>query len=110
MSSDLASHTSARRRFVPYVVPSDYMSPTLEAGDVVEIDTSITAIGQDGIYLFEFSTGEPALRRAQVVLGAAPSLRVWLSTDCAPECRDEMECRSIRVLGRAIRAMREHRL
>ena len=96
----------ADRRFETYMVSSDYMSLTFNAGDFVQIDTAVQRVDQDGIHMVNFKGGEPALRRIQTIPGRR--LRVW--TDKSPELADVVECIAVSVRGRACRVLRAQRL
>jgi|GEM_PF-1752990 len=96
------------KRFICYEVPSDYMRPSFEPGDRVEIDTSITQAKQDGVYLLAFPLGEPALRRIQVMIFTG-RLRVYCDRDAGSPtvASDEYMPSDIVILGRARRFFRE---
>src|SRR5258706_11224276 len=64
-----AEEAAPTPRFTVYQVPSDYMAPTLQPGDLVEIDTAITRADRDGLFLIGFDCGDPALRRLQLLPG-----------------------------------------
>lgn len=83
------------------IAPSDSMSPTFEAGDILEIDTNIKSIGRDGIYIFsvngftfirrithmdggklQVSSDNPAIRKTETITKEQISvygqvIRVW---------------------------------
>jgi phage repressor protein C with HTH and peptisase S24 domain len=96
-----------RKRFTVYEVPSDYMSPTMQPGDLVEIDSTVTRAHADGVYLVAFPAGMPALRRIQALLG---NNRVRVVCDQDPAAADECDSKDLRILGRATRAMNVRQL
>lgn len=106
---NLTKHKRAepKKRFTVYEVPSDYMLPTMQPGDLIEIDTIVASVDADGIYLVDFPAGMPALRRVQVLLG---SKRVRVSCDRSPAAADECESKDLRILGRATRSMNVRQL
>lgn len=89
------------RRFVVHQVASGYMAPTLNAGDLVEIDTLEESPNADAVYLIALPFGEPALRRLQVL----PQNNVRVTCDAAPDDGEVVERSQIRVLGKAHRAL-----
>lgn len=95
------------RRLMVYEVPSDYMAPTMQPGDLVEIDSTVTRAHANGIYLVVFPTGKPALRRVQVLM-CSNRVRVYCDRD--PTAADECDSKDLRILGRATRAMKMHQL
>lgn len=88
-------------RLTMYQVPSGYMSPTVEAGDLVEIDTAVGDFDGDGVYLVGFAEGDPALRRIQRI--GPGVLRVHC--DSTSHAKDDVADGDICILGRATRAM-----
>lgn len=94
----------AARRYQTYIVPSDYMAPTLQSGDLAEIDTAVAQVQSDGIYLLAFPTGDPALRRVQIMTSG----RARISCDRTPQDVEQLDSKELRVLGRAIRALCGH--
>lgn len=98
------------RRFAIYEVPSDYMRPTFEPSDLVEIDTTVTRVGGDGVYLLKFPFGEPALRRIQTIITAPGRVRVYCDRDAGTPNVEECDERQLVILGRATRALHGRRL
>ena len=99
-------HSKPERRFAIYEVPSDYMRPTFEPGDLVEIDTSVTRAQFDGVYLLAFPTGEPALRRVTVLLTKPGCVLVYCDRNASTaHVDDEYDESQLTILGRATRAM-----
>jgi hypothetical protein len=92
-------------RFIPYQSPSNYMEPSLSAGDLAQIDTVDVRVNE-GIYLLAFPDGEPALRRLQRL----PSGMVRVSCDNTPDHADECELAELRVMGRATKVWNGRRV
>jgi phage repressor protein C with HTH and peptisase S24 domain len=101
-------HSKPERRFAIYEVPSDYMAPTFQPDELVEIDTTVTRAHADGVYLIDFSHGEPALRRVQVIPGGR--VRVYCDRDAGTPHVEECDERRLAILGRATRALHGRRL
>lgn len=92
-------------RFVPYQSASDYMEPTLAAGDLAEIDTTDTRINE-GVYLLRMPYGEPALRRLQPTLTG----RVRVSCDKTPNDQDECDAIDLDIIGRVTKIWNGRRM
>lgn len=102
-----AFEAPACARFTIHEVPSDYMAPTLQPGDLVEIDSAVTRAHDDGIYLVALPAGNSVLRRIQVLLDD-DQVRVFCDRD--PFEYEECHNKDIRILGRATRAMNVRQL
>ena len=77
---------------------SGNMAPTIDAGDIVEIDRTCSAITNDGIFVFE-AAGALAVRRVQRLPGGYARV----SSDAAPHVTELVEREAVRVLGRVAR-------
>ena len=107
-------------RFIIHEVESGDMSPTVEAGDLAEIDTTITMLPRtgrvvnevDGVYLLAFPNGNPALRRIR----SSPTdghglVRVYCDRDAGRrDSIDIVEEHRLKIIGRATRVMNIRRV
>ena len=105
-TNDINIEKSADKRFIYYEVPSDYMRPSLEPGDRVEIDTSVTQAHYDGIYLFQSPQGDPELRVVQVRITTG-MLRIFCPRDAGTKSVEDCDPNKVVILGRARRYLRE---
>lgn len=86
------------RRFLHFIAPSDSMAPNIQPGDVVEIDTAITRVEIEGIYLVDVGWGSPELKRVQRIPGDGVS--VWADK---AQIKETVSRAGLRVLGRAVK-------
>lgn len=76
MSPNVSAQIGSSRHFTVYEVPSDYMSPTMQPGDLVEIDSAVTRAHADGVSWLS----RPAclrfvgFRRSWEVIASAPTV------------------------------------
>ena len=90
-------------RFSVHLVTTPHMEPELSIGDLVQIDTTVTKIDGDAVYLIAFpGHGEPALRR----IAQEPGGRCAVTCDSAPEAVHRCARADLMVIGRAVQAMR----
>lgn len=108
MKAPIPAQGNVRPRFIAYEVPSDYMAPTLQPGDLVEIDTTVTRARDNGVYLIGFPAGEPMLRRVQVLLDGLA--RVYCDRDMGTPQVDVCDEQELTVIGRAVRVLRSQPL
>ena len=89
---------NAIRRLLTLFVPGDYMSPTIKAGDAVEVDTTISKWVADGVYLLNIA-GQPALRHVQ--RSANGRFSVWQSS--SKDLQESVPKEQLAILGRAVK-------
>lgn len=108
MKAPIRAQGNVRPRFIAYEVPSDYMAPTLQPGDLVEIDTAVTRARDNGVYLISFPAGEPMLRRVQALLDGRA--QVYCDRDMDTPQVEVCGERELTVIGRAVRFLRSRPL
>lgn len=96
-----------RGPFGVYRVPSDYMRPVFEPGDVIEIDTSVTQFERDGYYLLHFPMSAPHIRRLDADMRGG--LIISDGRGHLERC-SKADVPTVQIIGRAVRRMRIDRI
>lgn len=75
------------------------MSPSINPGDRVIIDTKQNYFGPDGVYVFDEGDGEPRVKRLQKILR---SNQVAVISDNSIHQTQNIDIEELRIIGRVV--------